>query len=114
MKVTVVGTGYVGLVSGACLADMGNDVVCLDVDAQFNIPKNTGEEELTNDYLVRRAAADFGIPLVTEIQLAQRFVEARSKKCVAELQIKSWQEYAPPERAPARRDKAEKELRPAA
>jgi UDPglucose 6-dehydrogenase len=33
MKVTVVGTGYVGLVSGACLADMGNDVVCLDVDA---------------------------------------------------------------------------------
>ena len=33
MKVTVVGTGYVGLVSGACLAEMGNDVVCLDVDA---------------------------------------------------------------------------------
>ena len=33
MKVTVVGTGYVGLVSGACLAEMGNDVMCLDVDA---------------------------------------------------------------------------------
>ena len=33
MKVTVVGTGYVGLVSGACLADMGNDVVCVDVDS---------------------------------------------------------------------------------
>jgi UDPglucose 6-dehydrogenase len=33
MKVTVVGTGYVGLVSGACLADMGNDVLCLDLDA---------------------------------------------------------------------------------
>ena len=33
MKVTVVGTGYVGLVSGACLAEMGNHVVCLDVDA---------------------------------------------------------------------------------
>lgn len=33
MKVTVVGTGYVGLVSGACLAEMGNDVVCMDVDA---------------------------------------------------------------------------------
>lgn len=32
MKVTVVGTAYVGLVSGACLADMGNDVLCLDVD----------------------------------------------------------------------------------
>ncbi len=34
MKVTVVGTGYVGLVSGACLADVGNDVLCVDVDAQ--------------------------------------------------------------------------------
>ena len=33
MKITVVGTGYVGLVSGACLAEMGNHVVCLDVDA---------------------------------------------------------------------------------
>jgi UDPglucose 6-dehydrogenase len=32
MKITVIGTGYVGLVSGACLADVGNDVVCLDVD----------------------------------------------------------------------------------
>lgn len=33
MKVTVVGTGYVGLVTGACFADMGNDVWCIDVDA---------------------------------------------------------------------------------
>jgi UDPglucose 6-dehydrogenase len=33
MKVTVIGTGYVGLVTGACLADVGNDVFCLDVDA---------------------------------------------------------------------------------
>lgn len=32
MKITVVGTGYVGLVSGACLAEMGNDVLCVDVD----------------------------------------------------------------------------------
>ncbi len=32
MKVTVVGTGYVGLVSGTCLAEVGNEVLCLDVD----------------------------------------------------------------------------------
>ncbi|MBU1235879.1 MAG: UDP-glucose/GDP-mannose dehydrogenase family protein [Gammaproteobacteria bacterium] len=32
MKITVVGTGYVGLVSGTCLAEVGNDVLCLDVD----------------------------------------------------------------------------------
>jgi len=33
MNVTVIGTGYVGLVAGACLADSGNHVLCLDVDA---------------------------------------------------------------------------------
>jgi len=32
MKVTIFGTGYVGLVTGACLAEMGNHVVCVDVD----------------------------------------------------------------------------------
>jgi UDPglucose 6-dehydrogenase len=32
MKITVVGTGYVGLVSGTCLAEVGNDVLCVDVD----------------------------------------------------------------------------------
>lgn len=34
MKITVVGTGYVGLVSGTCLSELGNDVLCLDVDPQ--------------------------------------------------------------------------------
>jgi UDPglucose 6-dehydrogenase len=32
MKVSIIGTGYVGLVTGACLADMGNHVMCMDVD----------------------------------------------------------------------------------
>ena len=65
-----------------------------EVDLVINIPKDSGEEELRNDYLIRRKAADLGIPLMTNIQLAQRFVEAISKKGLAELQIKSWQEYA--------------------
>jgi UDPglucose 6-dehydrogenase len=34
MKITVIGTGYVGLVTGACLSEMGNDVVCLDLDPE--------------------------------------------------------------------------------
>jgi UDPglucose 6-dehydrogenase len=34
MKITVVGTGYVGLVTGACLAEVGNQVYCLDIDQQ--------------------------------------------------------------------------------
>ena len=33
MNVTIIGTGYVGLVTGTCLADLGNNVMCLDVDA---------------------------------------------------------------------------------
>ena len=34
MKITVISTGYVGLVSGACFADVGNDVLCLDLDPE--------------------------------------------------------------------------------
>jgi len=34
MKVAIVGTGYVGLVTGTCLAETGNDVICVDIDAQ--------------------------------------------------------------------------------
>ena len=33
MKVTVIGTGYVGLVTGACLASVGNKVICVDNDS---------------------------------------------------------------------------------
>jgi len=43
MKITVIGSGYVGLVSGACLAELGNDVICLDVDPRkIDILNNGG------------------------------------------------------------------------
>ena len=42
MKVTVIGTGYVGLVTGACLADVGNDVLCLDLDQRKIDTLNAG------------------------------------------------------------------------
>lgn len=34
MKITIIGTGYVGLVTGPCFADFGNNVLCLDVDVR--------------------------------------------------------------------------------
>ncbi len=43
MKVTVVGTGYVGLVTGACLAQVGNHVLCVDVDADKVARLRAGE-----------------------------------------------------------------------
>ncbi|MHB9103129.1 MAG: UDP-glucose dehydrogenase family protein, partial [Sulfuricella sp.] len=43
MKISVIGTGYVGLVTGTCLAEVGNDVLCLDVDVnKINILKQGG------------------------------------------------------------------------
>ncbi len=62
-------------------------------DLVINIPKNYQEEELTNGYLIRRAAADFGVPLVTNIQLARRIVESIKRKRPEDLACKSWQEY---------------------
>jgi UDPglucose 6-dehydrogenase len=43
MNVTVIGTGYVGLVTGACLADAGNHVFCLDLDENKIARLNRGE-----------------------------------------------------------------------
>jgi len=43
LRVSIFGSGYVGLVTGACLADAGNDVVCVDVDAAKIARLNAGE-----------------------------------------------------------------------
>ncbi len=43
MRITIFGSGYVGLVTGACLADVGHDVLCVDVDADKIARLNDGE-----------------------------------------------------------------------
>lgn len=61
MKITIIGTGYVGLVTGACLAELGNTVFCLDVDQKkINILNSGGvpiHEPGLQDVIARNAAA---------------------------------------------------------
>ncbi len=63
------------------------------IDLVINIPKNYQEEELTNDYLIRRTAVDYNVPLITNRQLAMRFAEAIFRKRLDDLRVRSWEEY---------------------
>lgn len=63
------------------------------IDLVINIPKNIEKEELDNDYLIRRKAVDFDVPLITNLQLAKRFVGAIYRTSSKDLKIKSWDEY---------------------
>ena len=63
------------------------------IDMVINIPKNIEKEELDNDYLIRRQAIDFNVPLITNLQIAKRLVEAMQKTNLEDLKIKSWDEY---------------------
>lgn len=62
-------------------------------DLVINIPKNFRKEELTFGYQIRRKAVDHAIPLITNIQLAKRFIEAVYLKPLEKLKIKAWDEY---------------------
>lgn len=42
-KITIIGTGYVGLVTGTCFAELGNDVTCVDIDEQKVAQMNAGQ-----------------------------------------------------------------------
>ena len=73
------------------------------IDLVINIPKNIEREELDNDYVIRRAAVDFNVPLLTNLQLAKRFIEALSRTSLSDLKVKSWDEYQVPSTCRARR-----------
>jgi UDPglucose 6-dehydrogenase len=73
MKVTIVGSGYVGLVTGACLSEMGNHVVCLDVDARkIQTLQNGGVpiHEPGLEELIRRNASAGRLQFTTDADLA--------------------------------------------
>lgn len=62
-------------------------------DLVINIPKNTTERELRNDYIIRRNAIDFNIPLLTNARLASAFITAFCTLNPEDIKIKSWDEY---------------------
>ena len=73
MKVTVVGTGYVGLVSGTCLADVGNDVLCLDVDARKIQTLNEGRIPIYEpglEAMVKKNVAAGRLRFTTDVEAA--------------------------------------------
>jgi UDPglucose 6-dehydrogenase len=78
MKVTIIGTGYVGLVAGACLADMGHEIICLDIDQEKIDNLNKGilpiyEQGL--DQVIKRNEHDKRISFTTDKKKAINFAD---------------------------------------
>jgi UDPglucose 6-dehydrogenase len=76
MKVTVTGTGYVGLVTGTCLAEVGNDVLCLDVDPRKIDILNAGGVPIHEpglEAVIRRNVAAGRLSFTTDVDAAVAF-----------------------------------------
>ena len=63
MKVSIAGTGYVGLVSGVCLAHYGHDVTCIDIDQSKVDAINSGISPIYEPGLDELLAANVGVRL---------------------------------------------------
>lgn len=63
------------------------------IDLVVNIPKDLTKSELSNDYMIRRSAVDYNIPLITNARLASAFLIAVCKLSMDDISIKSWDEY---------------------
>src|SRR5262245_40178165 len=78
MKIAVVGTGYVGLVLGACLAENGNDVMCVDKDASKIATLESGKMPIYEpglEEIVRRNRAEDRLVFTTDLPPAVRASE---------------------------------------
>ncbi|MEI7428833.1 MAG: UDP-glucose/GDP-mannose dehydrogenase family protein, partial [Betaproteobacteria bacterium] len=78
MKITVIGTGYVGLVTGTCLAEVGNEVLCVDLDERkIGILQSGGIPiyEPGLDDMVKRNVAAGRLVFTTDVEAAVHFGE---------------------------------------
>ena len=64
-----------------------------EVEMVINIPKNFTALELSNGYIIRRAAIDFNVPLFTNARLAVAFIRAFCSMSLDDIQVKAWDEY---------------------
>ena len=75
MKIAVIGTGYVGLVAGACLAENGNDVICVDKDEAKIATLEAGRMPIYEpglEEMVRRNASEQRLTFTTKLKDAVR------------------------------------------
>ncbi len=63
------------------------------IDMVVNIPKDLTPKELTNGYMIRRAAIDLNVPLITNSRLASAFINAFCSVKLDDIDIKAWSEY---------------------
>ena len=71
MKIAVLGTGYVGLVAGTCLAESGNDVACIDIDKDKVARLSRGEVPIYEpglEELIERNLSDGRLSFTTELE----------------------------------------------
>lgn len=76
MKITVIGSGYVGLVTGACLAEVGNQVMCVDVDSRKIATLNAGGIPIYEpglEDMVRRNVAEGRLHFTTDVAQSAAF-----------------------------------------
>lgn len=76
MKITVAGTGYVGLVSGVCLAAKGHDVVCIDLDQEKVDKINRGEPPIYEEGLEELLKANIGTRLRASTDLREAVINS--------------------------------------
>jgi len=75
VKITMIGTGYVGLVTGTCFAEVGNDVLCLDVDANKIATLNAGGVPIHEpglEAMIKRNVAAGRLHFTTDVDAAVR------------------------------------------